>query len=154
MASQRLRPIPFSALLLAAATLSNTGCALIPARPIEGTPAEPPRTWERLGHGAPCELEVNSTAPRSVELECYEFDGQLYVHTDRGGWTARWWSEAWAAAATRDPDVRVGVYGELFDLRAQLVTDASLRRRVLGSRGLDPAPDDVELFALLPRPGR
>jgi hypothetical protein len=156
MESQRLRPIPIPVLfvLVAAATLASAGCALAPGRHLEGTPGEPPPTWEMLGFGAPCELEVSAPSPRSVELECYEFEGQLYVHADRSGWTTRWWSAAWAEAASRDPDVRLGVYGELFALRAQLVTDTSLRQRVLGSRGMDPARDGIQLFALLPRPGR
>jgi hypothetical protein len=148
--------LPFSAslLLAAAAGLANASCAMLPARQIEGTPAQPPRTWEMLGQGARCDLEVDPESPRSVSTECYEFDGKLYVHSQRRAWTSPLWGGDWAAAVERDPDVRLGVYGELYDLRAQLVTDASLRERVLESRGFRPVPDGIELFALQPRRDR
>lgn len=147
-------PFPATLLLVAAACLASASCAMLPARQIEGTPAQPPRTWEMLGQGARCDLEVDPASPRSVSTECYEFDGKLYVHSWHRAWMPPLWGEPWADAIERDPNVRLSVYGELYDLRAQLVTDASLRERVLESRGFDPVPDGIELFALRQRPGR
>lgn len=147
-------PLAATLVLVAAAGLANVSCTMLRARHIELAPAEPPRTWEMLGQGARCELEVDSTSPRWVSTECYEYEGGLYIHSQRSAWTPALWGEAWASTVERDPNVHLRVYGELYDLQAQLVTDASLRERVLESRGFDPVPSGIELFALRQRTDR
>ncbi len=146
------RPSVHLAPLVALACLASGPCAMFPGGRIEGTPAPPPKTWALLGEGTQCELEVNPRSPKSVYIDCYTFDGQLYVHSHRWARTPRLWGEAWVSAAERDPDVRLGHDGKLYELRAELVTDEDLRHRVLLSRGFDPVPDGIEVFALHRRP--
>ncbi len=139
-------------LLAASACLGSGPCAMIPGGQIEGAYAPPPPSWEILGAGTQCELEVNPAAPKSVYIDCYTFEGQLYVHSHRWARTPRLWGEAWVTAAERDPNVRLGLAGTIYELRAQHVDDAALRERVLLSRGFDPVPEGIELFALVDRP--
>lgn len=139
-------------LLLAAACLGNGPCSLFPGGELEGRVTEPPQSWEFLGGGTQCDFEVNPESPTSVYIDCYTYDGQLYVHSHRWARTPRLWGEAWATAAGRDPEVRLRVHGKIYELRAERVTDESLRERVLASRGFDPVPDGIQLFALQRRP--
>ena len=139
-------------LLLALACLGSGPCAMFPGGRIDGTPAAPPQSWDVFGSGTQCDLEVNPPAPKSVFIDCYTHEGQLYVHSHRWARTPRLWGEAWVTAAEREPDVRLGVAGRIYELRAELVTDASLREQVLVARGFDPVPQGIQLFALHGRP--
>lgn len=137
-------------LLAGIACLANGPCAMIPGGRIDGA-VEPPRSWDMLGSGTQCDLEVDSESPKSVHIDCYTFEGQLYVHSHRWARTPRLWGEAWVTAAERDPNVRLGVMGTVYELRAERVVDESLRERVLIARGFDPVPEGIQLFALHPR---
>ena len=136
---------------LAATSLGNGPCAMFPGGQLDGPAATPPDGWEMLGEGTQCDLEVNPESPTSVHIDCYTYEGQLYVHSHRYARMKRWWGEAWVTAAERDPEVRLRALGEIFELRADPVTDPTLRERVLVSRGFDPVPEGIQLFALNPR---
>ena len=136
----------------AIASLANGPCAMFPGSEIRGAAIQPPEAWELLGEGTQCELEVNPQSPKSVYIDCYTHDGQLYVHSHRWARTPRWWGEAWVTAAQRDPNVRLGVFGNVYELYAELVVDGSHRQQVLLARGFDPVPEGIQLFALLSRP--
>lgn len=149
--SSRSSFVPLIA-LAAMAGLANGPCAMFPGSEIQGAPAHPPETWEMLGAGTQCELEVNPESPKSVYIDCYTHEGQLYVHSHRWARTPRWWGEAWVTAAERDPNVRLGVYGQVYELYAESVAEEPLREQVLQSRGFDPVPEGIQLFALRSRP--
>ena len=139
-------------LALAAVGFGNGPCVMFPGGGLDGPASTPPESWEMLGDGTQCDLEVNPESPKSVYVDCYTYEGQLYVHSHRYARMKRWWGEAWVTAAERDPDVKLRALGELFELRADPVQDAQLRERVLVSRGFDPVPEGIVLFALHPRP--
>ncbi len=143
-------PRPMLRLLVpvAAACIAVGPCSMIPGTRISGAVAEIPRTWDFLGDGTQCDLEVDPESPKSVYIDCYTYDGQLYVHSHRWARTPRLWGESWVTAAERDPEVRLGVSGNVYELRARLVTDESLRHKILLSRGFDPVPEGIQLFAL------
>ncbi len=155
MASRRPGSSLFYAhLLFATGCLGSGPCAMFPGGELDGRPAPPPPTWEVLGTGTQCDLEVNPESPKSVYIDCYTYEGQLYVHSHRWARTPRWWGEAWVTAAERDPNVRLRVHGELYELHARPVTDESIRVEVLKSRGFDPVPEGIQLFELHRRPDR
>ena len=146
-----LRSTGLLAATLAIVGLGNGPCAMIPGGTLDGPLSTPPGSWEMLGDGRQCDLEVNPASPTSVYIDCYTFEGQLYIHSHRYARMRRWWGEAWVTAAERDPEVRLRALGELYEMRADPVTDAALRERVLVSRGFDPVPEGIVLFALHPR---
>ncbi len=134
--------------LIATACFSNGPYGMVPGGRLEGATAEPPETWGFLGDGTQCELEVNPLSPTSVYIDCYTHQGQLYVHSHRWARMPRLWGEAWVTAAERSSEVRLRAEGRIYELRAEIVTDDSLRQRVLLARGFDPVPEGIQLFAL------
>ena len=151
MAFRGPRLTALAALALAAVALGNGPCAMFPGGELDGPVSQPPQSWEMLGDGRQCDLEVNPASPTSVYVDCYTVDGQLYVHSHRYARMRRWWGEAWVTAAERDPRVRLRTLGELYEMRADPVTDDALREHVLVERGFDPVPEGIVLFALNPR---
>jgi hypothetical protein len=145
--------LPAALAIASVACFGSGPCSMFPGSRIEGTPTRPPETWEFLGAGKQCALEVKPEAPKSVHIDCYTYQGQLYVHSHRWARTPRLWGEAWVTAAERDPNVRLVIEGQVYELHAQLVSKQSLRRRVLLARGFDPVPEGIQLFALEQRPG-
>ena len=135
-------------ILVSAACVASGPCSMFPGHEIDGAPAPVPPTWDVLGDGTQCALEVNPESPKSVYIDCYTYEEQLYVHSHRWARTPRLWGEAWVTAAERAPNVRLRVRGTIYELHAELVDDESLRERVLRSRGFDPVPEGIQLFAL------
>ncbi|MEE3326464.1 MAG: hypothetical protein VX252_03970 [Myxococcota bacterium] len=115
-------------------------------------PVEPaPGDWSGVGDSGTVQLETDPSDPYSVNVAYTVLDGKLYINA---GDTETEWVKKIAA----DPEVRLGLQGDVYDLRAERVTnpaeikrfgqawtDQSMFRR-------DPASlDQVWLYRLVSR---
>ncbi len=138
--------IPLRSLAAAALALS-LGCGPVPGGALDGELAPLPASWSEVlgGARAMCEIEARPAAPHSIQLECFERDGALYVQSHR--WAlAPWWPESWAEVWLAEPDVRVRIGERIYELRAVRVLDAALREEMLKERGYEPVPEGIALF--------
>jgi hypothetical protein len=142
-----LRALPTLALALLAAA-----CGPVPGGALAGRVAPLPEAWSsKVREPSFCEIESRPRDPHSIQLECFVDADDLYVQSHRWAlapwWPATSWAEIWLA----QPDVRVRLGDELFELRAVRETDAARRERILRARGYDPVPDGIVLFRFEPR---
>jgi hypothetical protein len=143
-------------LTLGAAALSSAmwvlACGPVPGGALRGEVAPTPAAWTDAlgGDRAMCEIEARPAEPHSIQLECFEREGALYVQSHR--WAlANWWPESWAEVWLADPEVRVRIGVRIYELRAERVTDAALREAMLKERGYDPVPEGIVVFRFDPR---
>ena len=131
----------------------SIGCGPVPGGALPGNLQPAPSSWsEHLGDGrAFCEIESRSEHPHSIQLDCFEHAGDLFVQSHR--WAlAPWWPvESWAAIWIEQPEVRVRIGDSLFELRAERIVDADLRETLLRLRGYDPVPAGIVLFRFAAR---
>jgi len=125
--------------------------AVLPGGRIDGPSAAPPSNWSFVGPESTCKLEFHPVEPRSVRVGCYAFGGDLYVHSHRWALVRRPLGESWAQVVTREPTIRVGLAGQVYELEATLISDPQLRHEVLSARGFDPVPGGIQLFRLRAR---
>jgi hypothetical protein len=129
------------------------GCGPIPGGSLDGEAAVVPSDWSAAmgGDDALCEIEARPVDPHSIQLECFTYDGALYVQSHR--WVkASWWPvKSWAVVWIEHPDVRVRIGDALYDLRATPVDAGPERDAVLGMRGYAPIPEGIVLFRFEPR---
>jgi len=113
-----------SAFFLAA--LAVLGCngpfGLLPGGSLAGTPTETPRDWSFAGEAGTIQLETRHATepdePYSVNLAYTVMNGLLYINA--GGTETQW-----AKNIALDPNVRLRLAGQLYDLEADRVTDPS-----------------------------
>ena len=135
------------------ALLVAASCGPVPGGALAGEVLPPPPRWSMAledGRGF-CEIESRPRDPHSIQLECFVYEGGLYVQSHR--WAlAPWWPvTSWAQIWLEHPEVRVRLGGAIHELRAVHVTDPEQRAAVLGFRGYDPVPDGIALFRFEPR---
>ena len=138
-----------------ALSLFAAGCGPIPGGTLAGRPAPVPSDWTGAvqdGH-ALCEIESRPQDPHSIQLDCFLYEGALYVQSHR--WArASWWPvQSWAAIWSEHPDVRVRIGDALYDVTAREITAAPERGAILAFRGYDPVPDGIVVFRFEPRAG-
>jgi hypothetical protein len=140
-------------LAVVAALLLAAGCGPVPGGRLRGEVEPPPADWAPFTEGLSgiCEIESRPEDPHSIQLQCYEFDGALYVHSHRWALASWYPFTSWAAIWLDHPEVRVRFGDSLYELHAERVVDAPLREEILHSRGYDPVPDGILLFHLRPR---
>ena len=133
--------------------LAFAACGPVPGGSLSGAVTPPPADWSTvLPSGREiCEVESRPADPHSIQLECFLYDGGLYVQSHR--WVnASWWpTRSWALIWIESPEVRVRLGDSLYEVNATHVTDARLRETVLRQRGYDPVPEGIELFRFDPR---
>jgi hypothetical protein len=129
-------------------------CGPVPGGSLEGEPAPLPADWSSVlgGDRALCEIEARPADPHSIQLECFSYEGALYVQSHR--WVnAPWWPvKSWATVWIEHPEVRVRIDDSLYDLVATALPAGEQRTAILGQRGYDPVPDGIVLFRFDPRP--
>jgi hypothetical protein len=135
-----------------ALALLVAACGPVPGGTLAGRVAPLPDAWSsKVRQPSFCEVESRPRDPHSIQLECFVDADDLYVQSHRWAlapwWPATSWAEIWLA----EPDVRVRLGDELFELRAVRETDAARRERILRARGYDPVPDGIVLFRFEPR---
>jgi hypothetical protein len=130
-------------------------CGPVPGGSLGGTLAEPPSDWaDVLGDGrAFCEVESRPSEPHSIQLDCFLYEGGLYVQSHRWAFAPWWPTQSWAAIWVEQPEVLVRIDTALFELRAVLVAHGSERDLILESRGYDPVPEGIALFRFDDRDG-
>jgi hypothetical protein len=129
------------------------GCGPVPGGSLSGTVRPPPSTWlaELPGGRRICEIESRPEKPHSIQLECFLYDGQLFVQSHRWALASWWPVESWAAIWIAHPEVKVRLGDELFELQAVRITEAAQRESVLHFRGYDPVPPGIVVFRFDPR---
>ena len=92
----------FAVLLLAAS------CGAVPAGRLRGEVQPQPDDWAVLTDGLSgiCEIESRPEDPHSIQLQCYEVDGVLYVNSHRWALSSWYPFTSWAAIWIEHPDVR------------------------------------------------
>ncbi len=151
------------ALALALLTTLLAACGPLPGGRLEGTLAAPPSDWSNVldGDRAFCEVQSRPSDPHSIQLDCFVYEGGLYVQSHRWAFASWWPTKSWAAIWLEHPQVQVRVGSSLFELLAVHVTEAAVRTPILESRGYEPVPDGIALFRFdlrdsrraSPRPG-
>ncbi len=136
-----------------AALLLAAGCGPVPGGRLRGEDQPPPADWASLTEGLSgiCEIEVRPEDPHSIQLQCYEYDSALYVHSHRWALSSWYPFTSWAAIWIEHPEVRVRFGDTIYELTAKSVVDQALREEILRSRGYDPVPHGIVLFQLRPR---
>ena len=129
------------------------GCGPVPGGALSGTVTPLPSAWSAdLPNGKRiCEIESRPEKPHSIQLECFTYDGRLFVQSHRWALSSWWPVESWAAIWIAHPQVKVRLGDELFELQAVQITDAAQRESVLHFRGYDPVPPGIVLFRFDPR---
>jgi len=128
-------------------------CGPIPGGSLDGDAAALPSDWQGAlgGEHALCEIESRPADPHSIQLDCFAYEGSLYVQSHRWAQASWWPVTSWAAVWLEHPDVRVRIGDSLYDLKATPVSPGSERDTVLGMRGYDPIPEGIVLFRFEPR---
>jgi hypothetical protein len=129
------------------------GCGPVPGGALDGTLLPTPPDWSEAlgGERAFCEIEARPHDPHSIQLECFQHEGGLFVQSHRWALASWWPVESWAAIWLEEPLVRVRLGEQLYELRAVPVTDPALREPLLRERGYEPVPDGIVLFRFDPR---
>ncbi len=129
------------------ALLALLACGPVPGGSLGGSLAEPPADWSTvMDEKTFCEIESRLDDPHSIQLECFLFEDALYVQSHRWALASWWPTTSWAAIWIEQPQVRVRLDDQLFELRAVPVTEPELRETILRLRGYDPVPEGIVLF--------
>lgn len=147
--------------LLAALALSALAVGLflfsnispIPRGALQGPVLSAPASdWSFAQDERFCQLEISAPEPRSVTVTCLVSGGQLYVGCSSCD------GRVWGNQILENPEVRYGVLGNVYELRARHVSESAERSRVWQSRtakygrqNSDPVPDDFWFFELAAR---
>ena len=136
-----------------AVLLLAASCGPVPAGRLRGEVQPQPDDWAPLTDGLSgiCEIESRPEDPHSIQLQCYEVEGVLYVNSHRWALSSWYPFTSWAAIWIEHPEVRVRFGDTIYELTAKSVVDQALREEILRSRGFDPVPHGIVLFQLRPR---
>ena len=140
----------FSALVL---LVLLSGCEYLPVSggKLEGTVAPAPDDWTAVAAQDIIQLESNPAEPYSVNLWIIGNDADLYVHA--GANLAQW-----VEHIDQDPNVRVLMSGNIYELRAERVNSqeefdafGDMWEAKYGNQPRDGNVTEAYLFRLLPR---
>jgi len=134
--------------LLAALLFASVACGPVPGGSLAGKVTPAPASWtDELPDGRKiCEIESRPADPHSIQLECFTWEGGLYAQSHRWALASWWPVESWAAIWIAQPDVKVRLEDDLFELRAVRVTEAAQRDAILRARGYEPPPEGIVVF--------
>jgi hypothetical protein len=118
---------------------------------LEGTVSPLPAHWSELATTKIVQLESTDEAPYSVNLWMAEVGGAPHVFSGDN-------RAAWVENIAGNPDVRLKIGEEIFELRAIRVTDATVFETFAqtweakyGNRPRNESVDETYLFRLAPR---
>src|SRR5688572_61647 len=127
-------------------------CGPIPGGKLSGETTPTPSDWSQaVPDKRFCEIEARPTDPHSIQLECFRYEGGLYVQSHRWALASWWPVTSWAAVWLDHPDVRVRVGDAIYEVRAARVADEGERTAVLKHRGYEPPPAGIVVFRFVPR---
>jgi hypothetical protein len=138
--------------LLALALLA-AACGPVPGGSLGGKQASVPSDWKTALDGEKrfCEIEARPEDPHSIQLECFLYEGALYVNSHRWAQASWWPVQSWAVVWLEHPNVQVRIGDALYPLVATPVTDETLREEILRFRGYEPVPPGIVVFRFDPR---
>jgi hypothetical protein len=96
---------------------------ILPGGELKGTLAAAPADWSSVADVKTIQVDFRPKDPYSHNIWGVGIGPDLYIATGAKG-------TRWTPFIAEDPNVRVRVGGELFDLKAVRVTDAAERARV------------------------
>jgi hypothetical protein len=142
-----MRALVLSCLFMVAA------CGPIPGGKLSGQVTPAPSDWSAAlpDQKRFCEIEARPADPHSIQLECFLYDGGLYVQSHRWALASWWPVTSWAAVWIEHPDVKVRVGDAIYELRAERVTEPAARTAILKLRGYQPPPEGIVVFRFVPR---
>ena len=130
----------------------GAACGPVPGGTLSGKVTPAPSDWSTaVPDKRFCEIEARPADPHSIQLECFRFEGGLYVQSHRWALASWWPVQSWAAVWIEHPDVRVRVGEAIYELRASRVTAPPERTAILKFRGYEPPPDGIVVFRFVPR---
>lgn len=139
-------------LLAVVCLVAVAACGPIPGGRLSGAVTPVPADWSAaVPDKRFCEIEARPADPHSIQLECFRYEGGLYVQSHRWALASWWPVTSWAKVWIAHPDVRVRVGDEIYELRAARVTSPPERAGVLQHRGYEPPPDGIVVFRLVSR---
>ena len=134
-------------------SLLVSSCGYIPfsSGALNGTLTPPPVDWTEIAKADIIELETNPQEPYSVKLWIIGSGADLYVHAGANRAT-------WVEHMETDPNVRLLIDDQLFELKAERVTAAEEFKEFAddyeikyGRRPRNENVDEAYLFRLVPR---
>ena len=130
-------------------------CEIVPGGPVQGTVDRTPvDDWHLVNdiEAVPlCQIQVDFTIPRSMNVNCMSTDGDLFVSCSDCA------TKAWSARALKYPDGFVKVGSTVYPISYERVTDEAMLDRVWYARlakidaALAPRPDGWWTFRLVYR---
>ena len=81
------------------------------------------------GDHALCEIESRPSDPHSIQLDCFTYEGSLYVQSHRWAQASWWPVKSWAVVWLEHPDVRVRIGDSLYDLQRHAGRSRARARR-------------------------
>ena len=120
---------------------------------LEGTVSPLPEHWSEMATTEIIQMESIGDAPYSVNLWMVEVDGAPHIFAGDN-------RAAWVENIAANPNVRLKIKEEIFELRAIRVTDAAVFeiyaqawKLKYGNRPRNERVDETYLFRLTPRAG-
>lgn len=123
---------------------SCVGCGAFVARELRGVEVPVPEDFSFVGEMSPCYLEVAGRA-RALRVNCFHLDGALHIHSSRWARLPRLGAENWTVTVRHSPEVRVGIDGRIYRMRADPIVDEARRRQILHDRGYWYAWDGITI---------
>ena len=122
----------------------------LPGGSLSGTLISPPSDWTFTNAIKTVQIETRPDDPYSVNIWCVVVGRQLFIVSGRG------MENAWAQHIDADPNVRLRVGTDLYELRAVISNDSADRERFLAALAkkydeFDPdeeQPSEAVLFRL------
>ena len=129
-----------------------SGCWQADRGTLPGQSAPLPTEFSFRVHTSPCILEVESTAPRTLRVNCFQIDGDLHIHSNRFSSLPRFRGESWVDTVRRDPLVRVSIDDNIYSLLAMPIENDQQRVQILHDRGYLYAWPGITVFRFARRP--
>lgn len=149
---RRTSPTAFRLALAGTLLALAAACGPVPGGRLSGQVAPEPADWAAVvPEKAFCEIEARPADPHSIQLECFLYEGALFVQSHRWALASWWPVRSWAAVWLEHPNVRLRIGDAIYEVVATRVTAAEERDPVLEFRGYDPVPLGIVLFRFTSR---
>jgi len=100
----------------------NGPFVVFPGGELDGRGEPAPESWSGMGESGTVQLETDPSEPYSVNVAYTVLDGRLYINA--GDTETKWVKNILA-----DPQVRLRLKGQVYDLRAERVTNTDEIKR-------------------------
>ena len=134
----------------------------IPGGRLEGFPAPVPSSWDFTSEIETVALETLPADPHSVNVWCLGIGDRLYIPSSMVLGPTDPSERRWVQNVRLDPDVRVRIAGQIYELRAERVSDPEelvrVRAKLLEKYEMEPTRDGRDqtgwIFRFAARPDR